>query len=182
MLNNQLRIIAGLWRGRKLSFPSVNGLRPTSDRMRETLFNWLGPNIVDSVCLDAFAGSGALGFEALSRQAGRVVFLERSDKVAKQLRENAKLLKTDAAEVHCLNSLNFLKNCSEQFDLIFLDPPFASDLLSQALQIIEEKNLLKESGLLYLEQDKSKAIELNERWQVKKEKTMGQVLCRLLSV
>jgi len=132
MTANRVRIIAGKWRSRLVRFPPVAALRPTPDRVRETLFNWLGQRLDDLVCLDLFAGSGALGFEALSRGAARVVMVERDRAVAKALRESARVLDA-AADVVQSDALAYVRKSAERFDVVFLDPPFASDLAARAL-------------------------------------------------
>ena len=132
MTANRVRIIAGKWRSRLVRFPPTAALRPTPDRVRETLFNWLGQRLDDLVCLDLFAGSGALGFEALSRGAARVVMVERDRAAARQLRENARVLDADAEVVES-DALAYLRKTTERFDVVFLDPPFAADLASRAL-------------------------------------------------
>ena len=122
---NSLRIIGGRYRRRILRFPDSEGLRPTPDRVRETLFNWLGQDLAGEQCLDLFAGSGALGFEALSRSAARVVMVEREPKVLTALRENAKMLENPPGmEIIRGDALQYLASTKSKFDLIFLDPPF----------------------------------------------------------
>ena len=125
----QLRIVAGNWRSRLLQIADVPGLRPTSERIRETLFNWLTPGIHGSRCLDLCAGTGALGLEALSRGAKRVVFVEKSLKAAKTLRQNIETLGSEDAVVLNLDAQNYLaESPAERFDIVFLDPPFAAGL------------------------------------------------------
>jgi 16S rRNA (guanine966-N2)-methyltransferase len=131
--SNQVRIIAGRFRRRLLHFPVVDGLRPTPDRVRETLFNWLGQDLSGLTCLDAFAGSGALGFEAASRGARRVVMWERDAKALAALRRNAQDLGAVGVEVAAADALVQLAMPGEAFDVIFLDPPFAADWMQQAL-------------------------------------------------
>jgi 16S rRNA (guanine966-N2)-methyltransferase len=130
---NRVRIIAGKWRSRIVKFPAAVALRPTPDRVRETLFNWLGQRLDDLACLDLFAGSGALGFEALSRGAARVVMVERDRSVAAGLRASAKALEADGLEVVESDALAYLDRAREKFDVAFLDPPYASDLAVRAL-------------------------------------------------
>ena len=130
---NRVRIIAGKWRSRIVKFPAAAALRPTPDRVRETLFNWLGQRLDDLACLDLFAGSGALGFEALSRGAARVVMVERDRSVAAGLRASAKALGAEGLEVVESDALAYLDRLREKFDLVFLDPPYASDLAVRAL-------------------------------------------------
>lgn len=183
---NTLRIIGGEWRGRKLRFPDAPGLRPTPDRIRETLFNWLQGDIHGARCLDLFAGSGALGLEALSRGASEVVFIESAHAVARQLQANLDLLNSDAELVSLINddALNYLKNTAQQaFDLIFLDPPFRQNLLPEIVTIIRDKKLLTANGLIYLEHE----AEAEPDWQdlsldLIKETKAGQVKSRLLTL
>jgi 16S rRNA (guanine966-N2)-methyltransferase len=133
---NRVRIIAGKWRSRIVHFPAAAQLRPTPDRVRETLFNWLGQRLDGLTCLDLFAGSGALGFEALSRGASRVVMVERDKMVAAALRESARALEAAGAEVvHC-EAMAWLGRASERFDVAFVDPPYASDLAPAVLRAL----------------------------------------------
>lgn len=130
---NRVRIIGGRWRGRLLRFPELPGLRPTPDRVRETLFNWLGQRLDGLSCLDLFAGSGALGFEAASRGAARVVLVESQPAALAALRANARLLEGAPAQVLRADGLAYLASGTDRFDLIFLDPPYAAGLLPRAL-------------------------------------------------
>jgi RNA methyltransferase, rsmD family len=179
----EVRIIAGRWRGRKLPVLNANGLRPTGDRMKETLFNWLMHHILDSRCLDCFAGSGSLGFEALSRQARQVTFLELDKTVANQLKKNLQTLPLEGqqAEVINQNSLDFLRQAPNEptFDLVFLDPPFHFGLAEQAIALLDEHRWLVPEALIYVETEKCKALSVPADWQLLKEKTTGQVCCRL---
>jgi 16S rRNA (guanine966-N2)-methyltransferase len=133
---NRVRIIGGKWRSRILRFPPAAELRPTPDRVRETLFNWLGQRLDGLTCLDLFAGSGALGFEAMSRGAARVVMVERDRAVASALRDSAKLLDAGSLEVVQGDALAYLKRAAETFDVVFVDPPYASDLAMKALELL----------------------------------------------
>ena len=179
----EVRIIAGRWRGRKLPVLNANGLRPTGDRMKETLFNWLMPHILDSRCLDCFAGSGSLGFEALSRQARQVTFLELDKTVANQLKKNLQTLPLEGqqAEVINQNSLDFLRQAPNEptFDLVFLDPPFHFGLAEQAIALLDQHRWLVPEAVIYVETEKGKALSVPADWQLLKEKTTGQVCCRL---
>jgi len=133
---NRVRIIGGAWRSRIIRFASREDLRPTPDRVRETLFNWLGQDLTGKVCLDLFAGSGALGFEAASRGAAKVVMVER-DKVAfRTLQENARLLNAEAVDLRCADAMEFLRLDTGSYDVVFLDPPFRLDVLPQVLQLL----------------------------------------------
>ena len=158
MANNEVRIIGGQWKGRKLKFPDRVSLRPTLSRVRETLFNWLAPSIHDARCLDLFAGSGALGFEALSRGAAEVTFVERDRKAAEALKRNASLLGANAT-IFCTTASRFLARTRDPFDLIFLDPPFGDRAAAALLEKLLE-NHLTPGGLLYLEQDRRDALSM----------------------
>ena len=180
--SNTLRIIGGSWRSRKLNFVSAPNLRPTPDRVRETLFNWLQSDISNTRCLDLFAGSGALGLEALSRGASSVIFIEKHRAAAKQLEQNLAYLKTDNT-VENTDAESYLLKADKPFDIIFLDPPFRQNLLPKILDSIIKQHLLKANGLIYLEQE---AEESNhwEQWGLKtlKETTAGQVKSYLLQL
>ena len=145
----EVRIIGGRWKRSKLPVPDLPGLRPTSDRVRETLFNWLGQTLEGWRVLDAFAGSGALGFEAASRGAEAVVMIEREAALVDGLRASQKRLQAMAVTIHRANALNWMVACLDRFDLIFLDPPFADDLFDRALAAALP--LLAEGGLIYVE-------------------------------
>jgi len=179
-----VRIIGGAHRGRKLIFPSLPGLRPTADRVRETLFNWLQPLLPGADCLDLYAGSGALGLEAASRGAGRVVMLDRSAEVVDQLRENIGLLQLDQVEAWQADALEWLAGSpsSRPFDLVFLDPPFADDLLEQSCQLLDSAGWLNPEARIYLEMDAGHQLpELPERWRLLRRKKAGQVWYHLFS-
>ena len=173
----RLRIVAGNWRSRLLDIADVEGLRPTSERIRETLFNWLAPGIHGKRCLDLFAGTGALGLEALSRGAGDVVFVEKATRAARTLARNIETLDAEGATVLQQDAEEFLEaDGTAPFDLIFLDPPFAEDMLGELCRLIEERGLLVEGGLVYLEQDRAREIAvLPDNWHVLKNKTAGNV-------
>ena len=154
---NTLRIIGGAWRGRKLVFPDVEGLRPTPDRVRETLFNWLQPIIAGAHCLDLFAGSGALGLEALSRGAASVVMVERDGGAVQQLRENIAVLKTTHAQVIQRDALEFLnsgRGDAAPFDVVFLDPPYLKNLIDPCCAALEHGGWLKASSDLFIEAER----------------------------
>ncbi|RDH90337.1 MAG: 16S rRNA (guanine(966)-N(2))-methyltransferase RsmD [endosymbiont of Seepiophila jonesi] len=175
---NQVRIIGGKHRGRKLDFPDLPGLRPTGDRVRETLFNWLQPLISGARCLDLFAGSGALGLEAASRGAGQVVILDSAVTVTRQLEANRSLLQLDQLEIVCANALEWLaeQRSSRPFDLVFLDPPFADDLLAESCRLLQSHCWLADNARIYLEDDAGRGLPaLPEGWELLKEKRAGQV-------
>ena len=173
----RLRIVAGKWRSRTLKIASAPGLRPTAERIRETLFNWLAPRIRGARCLDLFAGTGALGLEALSRGAARVTFVERSREAAASLRKACDELVADGATIHSVDARQFLdSNHDETFDLVFLDPPFADDSLAVLCRLLNDAGHLSRDARIYLEQDKTQAPpELPEGWAVAREKTAGNV-------
>lgn len=176
----QIRIIGGQWRGRKLPVPDSPGLRPTTDRVRETLFNWLVPVIQQARCLDGFAGSGALGFEALSRYAAHVTLLENERSIARQLEQNAVLLKTDNARIINTNTLNWLAQAGEPYDVVFLDPPFRRDLLNQTLTLLEQQGWLAPEAWIYVETEvENGELEIPVTWTLHREKVAGQVAYRL---
>ncbi len=174
---NSIRIIGGRWRGRRIAFPDVEGLRPTPDRIRETLFNWLQVPITGARCLDLFAGSGALGLEALSRGAHSVVFVEKAPAAAYALR--AQLLRLGAAaraEVRELGAARFLRMPAELFDVVFLDPPFGCNALTEYLPMLEAGGWLVPGGLVYLESERAAGIpRLPAAWALLKSKSAGEV-------
>ncbi|ROR98946.1 16S rRNA m(2)G-966 methyltransferase [Sinobacterium caligoides] len=177
---NSLRIIGGRWRGRKLTFADSDGLRPTGDRIRETLFNWLQGDIAGARCLDLFSGAGALGFEAASRGAAIVTMIEYSAPVATQLRQNEQLLKSDNTQVIHDDALRWLQhelaNSNElDYNIILLDPPFAGELLQESLDALAQPAKLKINTLIYLEMEKSSNFQVPAHWQQLKAKTAGQV-------
>ncbi len=181
----EVRVIAGLWRGRKLSVLNAEGLRPTTDRVKETLFNWLMMDVANARCLDCFAGSGSLGIEALSRQAQAVVFLEKFTNAAQQLKKNLASLKTDKGMVINTDTLAYLaqKNNDNPFDIIFIDPPFHHQFVPQILPLLQQNNWLAENALIYVETEKNHPpLPLAENWQIIKEKSAGMVTSRLIQV
>ncbi|RAX07541.1 16S rRNA (guanine(966)-N(2))-methyltransferase [Photorhabdus bodei] len=176
----QIRIIGGKWRGRKLPVPDSPGLRPTTDRVRETLFNWLAPVIQEAHCLDCYAGSGALGLEALSRYAAQVTLIEYERNIAKQLSANLDLLSTQNAEVINNSALTYLSQSGKPYDVVFLDPPFRKGMLSETIKLLEEQNWLADESWIYVEaESESTAIDVPVNWQLHREKVAGQVAYRL---
>lgn len=175
-VSNQIRIIAGHYRRRLLQFPDIDGLRPTPDRVRETLFNWLGQELHGYRCLDLFAGSGALGFEAASRGAARVVMVEMAAKARQALQLNRNTLGAECVEIIGADATQWLARNAEPFDLIFLDPPFASNLLAQVLPQLARH--LAPQGHVYLETATWPA-EL-AGWEVLRQGTAGAVRYGLL--
>jgi len=174
--HKRLRIIGGEWRGRKLSFPALPDLRPTPDRVRETLFNWLREILPGARCLDLFAGSGALGFEALSRGAQEVVMVDRHPAVVTQLKLHVQQLKAVNARVVQAEALAFLQGPSRLFDIIFLDPPFQGDLLGPCLERLAQPGWLAATAWLYLETDRRTPLPpVPADWNVLRHKQAGQV-------
>ena len=171
-----LRIIGGDWRSRKLPVADVPGLRPTPDRVRETLFNWLQNEIPGARCLDIFAGSGALGFEAASRGAKEVVMLEKDRLAGKVLAENIRLLQAGNIRLQQTDALQWLNSSGEGFDIVFIDPPYASDLQAQTCNLLEQQHWLNDNAHIYLELSSQQALpELPQNWQVLKGKKAGEV-------
>lgn len=177
-----IRVISGQFRGRKLPVKDVQGLRPTTDRIKETVFNWLMQDTRDANVLDCFAGSGGLGFEALSRFASTALFIELDPSAAKQLAQNIATLKLQNAQVRHTNSLSFLeqKNSNTPFDLVFVDPPFRKNLAQTSCNLLEINNWLSEEALIYLEVESDlNTFKPPSNWLLVKEKKAGQVFCRL---
>lgn len=179
--SNILRIIGGDWRSRKLAFIDATGLRPTPDRVRETLFNWLQGKVHGSNCLDLFAGSGALGLEALSRGAQDVIFIEKNKAVATQLKANLEILKSNS-HVYQEDAIAFLKKQTQAFDIIFLDPPYRQDLLDDTLQLLNQQKLLHQNSLIYLEHESENSFDWG-KYSLKtlKQAKAGQVRSVLLA-
>ena len=173
----RLRIVAGKWRSRLLPVIDAPGLRPTSERIRETLFNWLGPGIEGAQCLDLFAGTGALGIEALSRGAKKLLFVEKSASVAAAIRKNLSDLEATNAEVYHDDAVNFLNKTDPQsFDIVFLDPPFDMDLLAKSCGLLQEKGWLAANAIIYLEQSRGREKPvLPAGWVISHEKVAGKV-------
>lgn len=170
-----IRIIGGLYRGKKLHFPDVEELRPTPGRVRETLFNWLMYDIKEARCLDAFAGSGALGLEAFSRGAKRVVFLEQSPHAHANLKKTITDFNSPKLKLIHTDALSYLQESQDEFDIIFLDPPFAQNYLPQCISNITQSHVLKPGGLIYLES--ASLVQLDDiHWRQIKLKKAGQVV------
>ncbi len=179
--SGQLRIIGGRWRGTKLAITDAMGLRPTPDRVRETLFNWLTADIYDTRCLDLFAGSGALGLEALSRGAKLCQFVEQFAPACKQLETQFEKLGTDSAQLDNTNAINWLdRQPEQQFDIVFIDPPYHQGLADSACRLLIEKHWLASDAILYLEMASDEQTpEILQSWELHREKTAGQICYRL---
>jgi 16S rRNA (guanine966-N2)-methyltransferase len=188
MKKGEVRIIGGLWRGRKLHFPAIPDLRPTPNRIRETLFNWLAPDIANAHCLDLFAGSGALGFEALSRYAQSVTFVEQSTVLVSYLKTQLKQLAAEnRANVYQgqfpFVATQLFKPKKPLFNIIFLDPPFHQNLIGSACFWLAKETLLAPEGKIYIEAEASlKNLTLPENWQIQHCKTAGQVQYALIKL
>lgn len=180
----KLRIIGGDWRGRKLEFPDLPGLRPTTDRVRETLFNWLQTDIPSAQCLDLFAGSGALGIEALSRGAKRVTFIEKNPIAAQHISQHLSQLKAENGQCISADACQWLQvTPAIPMDVIFLDPPFRQTLLPNVCSLLSEQGWLKPHSLIYVETEKEiKKPEVPANWLLLKEKTAGQLTSFLFEV
>jgi len=174
-----LRIIGGDWRGRRLSFPAIPDLRPTSDRVRETLFNWLQPGLRDSHCLDMFAGSGALGLEALSRGAKHCTFLDQAPAAIMAIQSHLEMLKAaDKAHAAIADALSWT---GEPFDIVFVDPPFAREWVLPSLDHLVASNLLTHHALIYVETPLDYALEaLPPPLKTSRDKKTGNVRYLLL--
>ena len=178
----QFRVIGGNWKGRKLRFIEVEGLRPSLDRIRETLFNWLQNDIHGTNCLDLFAGSGAIGIEALSRGAGNVQFVELNRKAFHQLEENLGLVNADNAYVMHGDAFDFLQNNSQSFDIIFLDPPFHKGIAQKSVERLAAADWLKPGTMIYIEVERGLELNVPENWTELKDKKAGQLQYKLFEV
>ena len=176
----QVRIIGGEWRGRKLSFPDLPQLRPSPDRVRETLFNWLQPVIPGARCLDLFAGSGALGMEALSRGAQSVTLVDLDSRVIRSLQQSLDTLiagdRPERARVVQQNVLEFLQGPARPVDVVFLDPPYGKGLVSECCALLETRGWLRDNARVYIEAEATlEVLDLPQTWEMLRSKTAGQV-------
>jgi len=178
-VNNKLRIIGGDWRSRQLSFVDAPGLRPTPARVRETLFNWLQYEIVGKQCLDLYAGSGALGFEAASRGAKSVVQVESNAQACRSLKDNAVALSAQQISVVQSDVLRYLEGAATAFDVVFLDPPFGQNLVVQTCRQLEAYGWLAKQAKIYVETERhfdwSCGASMPENWRQLKSKSAGEV-------
>jgi 16S rRNA (guanine966-N2)-methyltransferase len=177
-----VRIIGGEWRGTRLPVPDLPGLRPSGDRSRETLFNWLQADIHGSRCIDLFAGSGVLGLEAASRGAAEVILIEKSRVAANTIRENAQRLDSDRVQVVQADAIEWLAHCEPQsMDIVFIDPPFSSGLEGRSLELITAGDNVREGGLVYIETAREAASAAPQPgWEIVREKLLGEVRMQLL--
>ena len=192
MQKGSCRIIGGKWRGRVIRFDDAEGLRPTTDRIRETVFNWLQAYLPHSICLDAFAGSGVLGLEALSRGAAEVVFVEKNKNTSNKIKDNIKMLGANGGTVYHQDVLVWLQsaqassripsNSGKPFDLIFLDPPFHLDMLSQSSEELVRCGCLAKDAIIYVEHAIDEEVLLPTSWHRLKQKRAGQVSYQLFEL
>ena len=181
--HNQIRIIGGDWRGRKISFSDAQGLRPTPDRVRETLFNWLQGYLPGAACLDLFAGSGVLGFEALSRGASTVIAVEKNPQVFNSLKQNSDALNAaDRLQLRNADALQVIEALAPySLDLVFIDPPYGKGMVAKCLQQLANGSSLKPGALIYVEQESQmESPDLPENWVILKDKQASQVSCYLV--
>lgn len=181
---NRVRIIGGIWRSRVIEFPDADGLRPTANRARETLFNWLGQTLHGKRCLDLFAGSGALGFEAASRGAAETVMLEIHATVTSALKSNQQKLAATNCRIVAMDAMKFLDGITEKFDIVFVDPPFSSDLMTAVLMKLPK--IMQDGALVYAEWREPiahvLAIEPTSPWEIVKQGRAGAVHFALLRI
>ncbi len=178
-MQNKLRIIGGDWRSRQISFVDAPGLRPTPARVRETLFNWLQYEIIGKHCLDLYAGSGALGFEAASRGAKSVIQVENNAQACRCLKDNAAALSAKQISLVQSDAAHYLSGDAEAFDIVFLDPPFGLDLVVQTCRQLEERGWLARHAKIYIETERrfdfSSGASIPENWRQLKSKSAGEV-------
>ncbi|PNQ58647.1 16S rRNA (guanine(966)-N(2))-methyltransferase RsmD [Vibrio sagamiensis] len=175
-----VRIISGLWRGRKLPVHDAEGLRPTTDRVKETLFNWLAQDVPQAKCLDLFSGAGSLGFESASRQAEHVTMVELNAQAFQQLQKNVTTLKATNIELIQNDALQFLQQPATPYNVVFIDPPFRKGLLDETIDLLEKQGWLAADAMIYIETEKELDITtLPNNWHLHREKTAGQVSFRL---
>ncbi len=178
--NNRVRIIAGDWRGRRLPVAEVPGLRPSGDRSRETLFNWLQPWIVAAECADLFAGTGALGFEAASRGAASVLMVEKNPHAFAVLRESVEQLQAEQVSLHAGGAMSFIESLAiDSLDLVFVDPPFDSNLGGLVLERLAAQGCVRRGGFVYVESPASAQIVPPEGWSTWRDLEMGEVRMQL---
>jgi 16S rRNA (guanine966-N2)-methyltransferase len=180
----RLRIVAGKWRSRLLPIVDVEGLRPTPERIRETVFNWLSSEISGSHCLDPFAGTGALAFEALSRGAASATLIDKSARVSDALKSSAVLLDADNARILCADGLSFIQQkASRRFDIVFLDPPFAEDIVEECCRLLQSNGWLTDRAAVYIEQRQGRPEPaLPTGWTIDKDNKAGNVRYMLARV
>lgn len=180
---SKVRIVGGQWRGRKIEFLNLKALRPTPDRARETLFNWLTPTITDAHCLDLFAGSGVIGFEALSRGAASVVSVDNNIRVCTKLREQATLLNAQNIHIVHQEASQFINHTQDTFDIIFIDPPFRSNLVAKLVDTLSNNPILNPDAILYVEMPITQRLDIAEtKWHIVRSGKTSQVRYFLLGL
>jgi 16S rRNA (guanine966-N2)-methyltransferase len=178
--NNRVRIIGGDWRGRLLEVAEVPGLRPSGDRSRETLFNWLQPWIPGAECADLFAGTGALGFEAASRGAASVLMIEKDPLAQAVLRKSIEQLQAEQVNLHAGGAMTMIEEMKpDSFDLVFVDPPFDSNLSGLVVERLAKKDCVRRGGFVYVETPASSNLSPPEGWSVWRDQEMGEVRMQL---
>lgn len=179
---NNLRIIAGKWRSRKISFTDKVDIRPTLDSVRETLFNWLQSRVNEARCLDLYTGSGALGFEALSRGADSVVFVDQSHETLQHIQEQLLMLEATNGQCQNLNLPRDLTHLSRPFDIVFIDPPYKANLLNETLSALSESELIHDGTLIYGEAEKHYGVIIPDNFEISKQKTSKHIQYFLLKI
>ncbi|QCI17448.1 16S rRNA (guanine(966)-N(2))-methyltransferase RsmD [Buchnera aphidicola (Acyrthosiphon lactucae)] len=177
--NGKIYIISGKFKGRKISFNNTENLRPTTNQIRETLFEWLSKYIKNARCLDCFAGSGALGIEAISRYAAFVTLLEIEKKTFFNLQENVKKLNISNLEIIRTNTLNWLKKNRKPYDIIFIDPPYHQGLINKTINLLENKKWIKKNSFIYIEHEKKQSLIIPKNWTLYKKKITNKIECYL---
>ncbi|QIE01791.1 16S rRNA (guanine(966)-N(2))-methyltransferase RsmD [Buchnera aphidicola] len=173
--NGKVYIISGKFKGRKIYFNNYYNLRPTTNKIRETLFQWLSKDIKNAKCLDCFSGSGALGIEAISRYAKFLTLLEIEKKTFWNLKKNIKILNISNAEIICTNTLHWLKKTGTPYDIIFIDPPYYQGLVEKTIHLLDNKKWTKKNSIIYIEQEKNKSLTIPNNWILYKQKNQNQI-------
>jgi len=178
--NNSVRIIGGDWRGRRLTVADVPGLRPSGDRCRETLFNWLQPWVLAADCADLFAGTGALGFEAASRGAASVLMIEKHPRAQQVLRQSIEQLQAVQVNLHSGGAMSFIEDFKpDSFDIVFVDPPFDSNLAGLVLERLDKTGCVRRGGFVYIESPATKPVSPPPGWRVWRDQELGEVRMQL---
>ena len=177
-----MRIIGGKWKKRRIRFQGGSNIRPTPNVVRETLFNWLSNHINGANCLDLFAGSGALGVEAISRGAQKSILIDKERKICHDLKRNASALNGQQFEIYCAEALHWLDRCNHKFDIVFLDPPFGEELIDRSLKKLAEERIIKSGALVYIECNVDEQLDSLQRWRQIKQKITGQVSYSLIEL
>ena len=178
--SNSVRIIGGDWRGRRLPVADVPGLRPSGDRCRETLFNWLQPWVVASDCADLFAGTGALGFEAASRGAASVLMIEKHPRAQEVLRQDVEQLQAVQVKLHSGGAMTMIEDFkADSFDIVFVDPPFDSNLQGLVLERLDKIACVRRGGFVYVESPAMKPVSPPRNWSVWRDQQLGEVRMQL---